>query len=110
MPRASKRTAVKRKAASKKPSRYWSHQVMKTSDALDLEPAVFTWSDPKRIASSLKHSAEASTRRKAGPFQSAMSMLNFQINRGGKNISASQKRVLERAKAELRKQFGRTTE
>lgn len=81
---------------------------MQRSDALDLEPGVFTWRDPKRIARSLKHSAEASTRRKAGPFQSAMSMLNFHINRGGKNITASQKRVLERAKVELRKLFSET--
>ncbi len=88
--------------------RYWSHRVMQRSDALDLEPGVFTWRDPKRIARSLKHSAEASTRRKAGPFQSAMSMLNFHINRGGKNITASQKRVLERAKVELRKLFSET--
>jgi hypothetical protein len=62
----------------------------------------------KRIARSLKHSAEASTRRKAGPFQSAMSMLNFHINRGGKNITPSQKRVLERANVELRKLFSET--
>ncbi len=109
MPRVSKRTAAKGKAAPKKNTRYWSHQVMQTSNALDLEPSVFTWSDPKRIATSLKHSAEASNRRKAGPFQSAMSMLNFHINRGGKNIAPSQKRVLERAKAELRKQFGKTS-
>jgi len=96
------------KATLSSGQRYWSHRVMQTSDALDLEPGVFTWRDPKRIARSLKHSAEASTRRKAGPFQSAMSMLNFHINRGGKNITASQKRVLERAKVELRKLFSET--
>ena len=98
------------KAKSKTHSRdgrYWSRRVMDTSNALDLEPSVFTWSDPRRIAKSLKRSAESSSRRKAGPFQSAMSMLNFHINRGGKNIAASQKRVLERAKAELRKLFGK---
>ena len=95
--------ATKKKAATNR----WSHRVMETSDALDLEPAVFTWKDPRRIARSLKHSAEASTRRKAGPFQSAMSMLNFHINRGGTNIAARQKRVLEQAKVELRRQFGR---
>ena len=83
----------------------WSHQVMKTSNALDLEASVFTWSNPRRIASSLKQSALHSKRRKAGPFQSAMSMLNFHINRGGKNISAAQKHVLQRAKVELRKLF-----
>jgi hypothetical protein len=87
--------------------RDWSHRAMETSNALDLEPSVFTWSDPKRIAASLKRSAEASTRRKAQPFQSAMSMLCFHINRGGKNIPARQKRVLERAKDELRRLFGR---
>ncbi len=96
-----------RKARTGAAGRYWSHRVMQTSNALDLEPSVFTWSDPKRIAGSLKRSAEASTRRKAGPFQSAMSMLNYHINRGGKNISAGQTRVLEQAKAELRKLFGK---
>lgn len=85
--------------------RYWSHRVMQLSNALDLEPEVFTWSDPKRIARSLKHPVEASTRRKAGPFQSAVSMLNFHINRGGKNITTRQKRVLELAKTELRRLF-----
>ena len=83
------------KAKSKDVHR-WSRRVMETSNALDLEPSVFTWSDPKRIAESLKRSAEASTRRKAEPCQSAMSMLNFHINRGGKNILASHKRILER--------------
>ena len=85
----------------------WSAQVMKTSNALDLEPSVFTWKDPRRIARSLKKSAEASTRRKSAPFQSAMSMLNFHINRGGKGIPVVQKKILDRAKVELRKLFGR---
>lgn len=85
----------------------WSAKVMERSDALDLEQGVFTNSDPKAIARSLKRSAEQSTRRKAEPFRSAMSMLNFFINRGGKNLSAKQKRTLERAKDELRIAFGR---
>jgi hypothetical protein len=85
----------------------WSQHVTEKSNALDLEASVFTWKDPAKIARSLKHSAESSTRRKAGPFQSAMSMLNFEINRGGKGIPASQKRVLEKAKVELRKLFGK---
>jgi len=79
----------------------------KHSNALDLEPGVFTWKNPKKIAKSLKNSAEMSTRRKAGPFQSAMSMLNFYINRAGKNLPAEQKKILEQAKIELRKQFDR---
>jgi hypothetical protein len=83
----------------------WSHEVMQKSDALDLENGVFTWKDPHRIALSLKKSAEASTRRKSPPFRSAMSMLNFHINRGGKNIPAEQKQILEQAKTELRKVF-----
>src|SRR5690348_8059820 len=85
----------------------WSHGVMEHSDALDLDRGVFTKSDPKAIARSLKRSAERSTRRKAEPFRSAMSMLNFFINRGGKNLPAKQKRVLEQAKDELRMLFGR---
>lgn len=91
----------------KKSKKYWSKEVTEHSNALDLETGVFTWKDPKRIAKSLKRSAEISTRRKAKPFQSAMSMLNFYINRAGKNLPASQKKILEQAKIELRKQFGR---
>jgi hypothetical protein len=81
--------------------------VTKTSNALDLDPGVFHWSDPKRIARSLKRSAETSQRRKATPFQSAMSMLNFYINRAGKGLAAEKKRELNQAKVELRKLFGR---
>src|SRR2546422_5253666 len=91
---------------SKKP-RYWSHEVMERSDALDLERGVFTGSDPRRIAASLKRSAERSRRRKATPFQSAMSMLNFYINRGGTNLGQRQKATLQRAKNVLRELFGR---
>ncbi len=89
----------------KKSKRYWSGEVAEHSNALDLEAGVFTWKDPKRIAKSLKGSAEISARRKAKPFQSAMSMLNFYINRAGKNLSASQKKILQQAKIELRKLF-----
>jgi hypothetical protein len=89
--------------------RKWSAKVMATSDALDLKNNVFRAHDPKEIAASLKRSAERSKRRKGTPFQSAMSMLNFYINRAGKNLPVTQKRKLERAKAELRRQFGRPT-
>lgn len=85
----------------------WSGKVTRKSDALDLEKGVFTWKDPKRIAKSLKASAEASRRRKAKPFQSAMSMLNFYVNRAGTNLPVSQKKILDQAKDELRKLFGR---
>ena len=88
--------------------RRWSARVTKQSNALDLDKSVFTWKDPGRIARSLKRSAERSRRRKSEPYRSAMSMLTFYINRGGKNLSASQRRVLERAKVALRKEFGRT--
>lgn len=80
---------------------------MQTSDALDLERGVFTKRSPRAIAQSLKRSAERSRRRKSTPFRSAMSMLNFYINRGGEGLSRSQRQVLERAKAELRKLYGR---
>ena len=79
----------------------------KESNALDLDAGVFTWNDPKRIAASLKRSAEQSHRRKAEPYRSALSMLVFYINRAGKNLPASRRRTLEQAKTELRKQFGR---
>ena len=88
-------------------SRKWSAEVTKHSDALDLEPDVFESKNPKKIAQSLKKSAEQSQRRKSGPFRSAMSMLTFYINRAGKNLSSSQRNVLEAAKDELRVAFGR---
>jgi len=87
--------------------RYWSGRVTRESDALDLEPGVFSKDDPERIARSLKHSAEASHRRKAGPYQSAMSMLNFYINRAGRNLPDQRRQVLTRAKDALRRLFGR---
>jgi hypothetical protein len=80
---------------------------MQTSDALDLQSRIFKSKDPKRIARSLKSSAEKSKRRKGTPFQSAMSMLNFYINRAGKNLPAAQKKVLEKSKNELRSVFHR---
>ena len=104
---AAKRT---RKAASsrrKRTSRRWSARVTQHSDALDLENKVFVQKDPKQIARSLKRSAERSKRRKASPLQSAMSMLNFYINRAGRNLPAAQKKKLTAAKDELRKLFGR---
>jgi Protein of unknown function (DUF3175) len=86
--------------------RRWSAEVTKHSDALNLEDDVFRSKDPRKI-SSLKNSAEQSERRKGTPYQSAMSMLNFYINRAGKNLPKKQKRVLENAKQELRDVFGR---
>jgi hypothetical protein len=85
----------------------WSQDVTEHSDALTLEPGVFSFDDPKKIAASLKRSAEASHRRKSEPFRSAMSMLTFYINRAGKNLSKPDRERLEQAKDELRKAFGR---
>src|SRR5438128_5997973 len=90
-----------RKKSSVKNKR-WSARVTKHSNALDLEPEVFRSRSPRKIAISLKQSAEHSKRRKATPFQTAMSMLNFYINRAGKNLPKTRKRTLERAKDELR--------
>jgi hypothetical protein len=96
------------KTASKKSSKHrWSSRVTKESNALDLDRSVFTWKDPRRIARSLKRSAEHSHRRKAEPYRSAMSMLTFYINRAGKGLGQDQRRVLERAKGELRHLYGR---
>ena len=92
------------KQASK---RKWSAEVTEHSDALDLKDQVFKSRSAEAIARSLKHSAEVSHRRKSDPFRSAMSMLNFYINRAGKNLSASRRRTLEAAKGKLRKAFGR---
>ena len=77
------------------------------SNALDLDRGVFTWRDPKRIARSLKRSAEHSRRRKSDPYRSAMSMLTFYVNRAGTNLPSSRRRVLERTKVELKHAFGR---
>jgi ferric-dicitrate binding protein FerR (iron transport regulator) len=95
------------KTRNRSRSRRWSARVTQHSDALDLESSVFKSTDPRRIALSLKRSAQRSERRKGTPYQSAMSMLNFYINRAGKNLPQKQKRVLERAKGDLREVFGR---
>jgi hypothetical protein len=101
-PKSVGQTSTQREA-----THYWSGRVTRESDALDLDAGVFTWKDPKRIARSLKRSAEESRRRKSDPYRSALSMLVFYINRAGKNLPAARRRTLEQAKAELRRQFGR---
>ena len=85
----------------------WSARVTRESSALELEAGVFTWQDPRKIAQSLKRSADTSARRKSPPFRSAMSMLVFYINRAGKNLDENQKRILEQAKDELRVLYGK---
>jgi hypothetical protein len=87
------------------PARKWSQHVTETSNALDLQHDVFKQTDPKKIARSLKASAEHSDRRKSDPYRSAMSMLTFYINRAGHNLAAGQRRHLEDAKDELRALF-----
>jgi hypothetical protein len=91
---------------TRKPKK-WSQHVTETSDALDLEAGVFALDDPRKIARSLKRSAEHSKRRKSDPFRSAMSMLNFYINRAGSNLSKERRDRLEAAKRELRALFGK---
>lgn len=88
-------------------SKKWSKEVTESSHALMLEEGVFTWQNPKKIAQSLKHSADTSKNRKTTPFQSAMSMLNFYINRAGKKLAPEQKIILEQAKMELRKLYNK---
>jgi hypothetical protein len=100
-------SAHRRTGARRAGGRRWSRQVTERSDALTLDRGVFTSKDPKRIAASLKRSAERSRRRKSDPFRSALSMLTFYINRAGSNLPAARKRTLMWAKDELRKQFGR---
>ena len=96
------------KSRTRKPAaRKWSGKVTETSDAMDLEKNVFKSDSPKRIAASVKRSAERSHRRKSSPFRSAMSMLNFYINRAGKTLPASRRQVLDKAKEELRRLFDR---
>ena len=100
---ARRKSAAKRKASPRR----WSQKVTQQSDALDLKRGVFTLRDPKRIAASLKRSAERSSRRKAGAYRSALSMLTFYVNRAGKTLPKTQRERLQRAKVELKRQFGR---
>lgn len=101
------RKSAPKKARKSAPKKKWSRRVMQTSDALDLESGIFKSKDPKKIARSLKRSAERSKRRKGTPFQSAMSMLNFYINRAGHSLTAKEKQPLQKAKNELRVLYGR---
>jgi hypothetical protein len=102
--KTARKSVAKRKASSPK---RWSQRVTQHSDALDLKRGVFSLQDPKKIAASLKRSAERSSRRKAGAYRSALSMLTFYINRAGKTLPKTQRERLERAKDELKKQFGK---
>jgi hypothetical protein len=95
------------KVGGRAKAKRWSSRVTKTSDALDLKSGVFKLKNPRAVARSLKESSERSSRLKSTPFRSAMSMLNFEINRGGRNLSAERKRVLNDAKQELRRLFKR---
>jgi hypothetical protein len=105
--KASAKTSPARRKTTKRSARRWSKRVTETSDALDLKGGVFTLRDPKKIAASLKRSAERSQRRKANPYRSALSMLTFYINRAGRNLPVSRRKVLDRAKDELKQQFHR---
>ncbi len=110
-PPASKRRPRQRTASradsKEATSRRWSQRVTRESDALDLKQGVFTLKDPRKIAASLKLSAERSPRRKAGAYRSALSMLTFYINRAGKSLPKPQRDRLQRAKLELKRAFGR---
>ncbi|HWJ18664.1 MAG TPA: DUF3175 domain-containing protein [Geobacterales bacterium] len=107
-PTTRKAGSARGKSAGKKLSpKRWSQRVTEQSDALDLRQGVFKLTDPRKIAASLKRSAERSSRRKAGAYRSALSMLTFYINRAGKGLPKTQRERLERAKGELKRQFGR---
>ncbi|MBX4906525.1 MULTISPECIES: DUF3175 domain-containing protein [Rhizobium] len=90
-----------------KSKKKWSQNVTEHSNAMDLKEGAFKSNDPKKIARSIKHSAEESDRRKSSPFRAAMSMLTFYINRAGEQLSKKRRDTLEKAKDELRKDFGR---
>ena len=105
--KSSRRKSAPHKSARRKSAGRWSARVTRESDALDLEGGVFRLNDPRKIAASLKRSAERSKRRKSAPYRSALSMLVFYINRAGKNLPARRRKTLEQAKGELRKLFGR---
>jgi hypothetical protein len=105
--RGRRRSTAGGSSTARRGGRRWSRQVTEHSDALTLDRNVFTWKDPRRIATSLKRSAERSRRRKASPFRSALSMLTFYINRAGRKLPAARKKTLMRAKYELHRQFGK---
>jgi hypothetical protein len=110
MARSMARSMAKRRTKSRSPRRRgkrWSARVTRESDALTLEKGVFTKSTPRKIAVSLKRSADRSRRRKSNSYRSAMSMLTFFINRGGRGLSRSRKEKLEKAKDALRKLYGK---
>ena len=104
---AARKKAASRRTTSRKTTKRWSARVTRESDALDLKGGVFKQSSAKKIASSLKRSAERSARRKSGAYRPALSMLTFYINRAGKNLPKTQRDRLERAKGELKREFGR---
>ena len=109
-PKATTRKAgtARRKTGARKPSpKRWSQRVTQESDALDLKRGVFKLTSAKKIAASLKRSAEHSSRRKSGAYRSALSMLTFYINRAGKTLPKTQRERLVRAKVELKHRFGR---
>lgn len=105
--KTSARRSTSRKSTKRATPKRWSQRVTKESDALDLKRGVFKLTSPKRIAASLKRSAEHSTRRKTGAYRSALSMLTFYINRAGKTLPKTQRERLEKAKVELKRAFGR---
>jgi Protein of unknown function (DUF3175) len=105
--RKTARKAAQKATGRKAAPRRWSQRVTRESDALDLKHGVFKLTDPKKIAASLKRSAERSSRRKTGAYRSALSMLTFYINRAGKTLPKTQRARLERAKSELKRQFGK---
>jgi Protein of unknown function (DUF3175) len=107
-PATRKTNSTPRKASPKQASpRRWSQRVTKESDALDIKHGIFKLTDPKKIAASLKRSAERSSRRKTGVYRSALSVLTFYINRAGKTLPKTQRDRLQRAKTELKRQFGK---
>jgi hypothetical protein len=103
-----KRTTPARKTSARRGSpQRWSQRVTRESDAMDLKKGVFKQTSAKKIAASLKRSAERSSRRKAGAYRSALSMLTFYINRAGRTLPKTERARLERAKVELKHQFGK---
>ena len=100
-------SAARKTAGGRKAPKRWSQGVTQESDALDLKRGVFKLTSAKKIAASLKRSAEHSSRRKSGAYRSALSMLTFYVNRAGKTLPKTQRERLERAKAELKHQFGK---
>jgi hypothetical protein len=90
-----------------KSAKKWSAEVTAHDTPFDLEPGLFASGSAQQIAAALKKSAEDPKRHSDDPYRTAMSMLDFYVNRAGDKLSIEQRAKLDQAKMALRQSFGR---